>query len=197
LSWVLLRGRCRDCSEPISARYPLIEAVTAALFVAVVLVDGFGPRLLLDLPFVAMLVAVAAIDIDRRIVPNRIVVPAAAWAILVTFLVDRPALAESLIAGAGAFCFLLLVALLYPAGMGMGDVKLAGTIGLFLGLSVVPALLVAFLAGSLVGLALIAREGSAARKRALPFAPFLALGAVAGLFAGPQLIALYSAQFLA
>ena len=123
--------------------------------------------------------------------------PAAVYAVAALALIDPAALPEHLIAGAAGFAFFLLVALAYPAGMGMGDVKLAGTMGLFLGLSILPALLIAFAAGAAVGVALIIRHGSSARKQALPFAPFLALGGFAGLLVGPQLIALYAAQFLA
>jgi leader peptidase (prepilin peptidase) / N-methyltransferase len=197
LSWLVLRGRCRDCGARISARYPLVEALTAGLFVAVVLTRGFDVDLLLELPFVAMLVAVAAIDLDHRIVPNRILAPAAVWAVAVAALIDPGSLPERLIAGGAAFLLLLVAALARPGGMGMGDVKLAGVMGLFLGAAVAPALLAAFLAGSLVGLALIARQGAAARKRALPFAPFLALGGLVGLLAGPELIALYASTFVA
>ena len=111
-------------------------------------------------------------------------------------LVDRADCAENLIAGAGAFTFLLLAVLAYPRGMGMGDVKLAGAMGLYLGLSVIPALLIAFLAGAVVGLAIIAREGAAARKKAVPFGLFLALGGIVALLAGPELIELYEDNFL-
>ena len=86
--------------------------------------------------------------------------------------------------------------LAYPRGMGMGDVKLAGAMGLYLGLSVIPALLMAFLSGSLVGLVIIAREGAAARKKAVPFGVFLALGGIVGVLAGPELIDLYEDNFL-
>jgi len=90
----------------------------------------------------------------------------------------------------------LLAALAYPGGMGMGDVKLAGVMGLYLGLSVVPALFIAFLAGTAVGVARIAREGGGARKSGVPFAPFLALGGLVALLAGPELIDLYEDNFL-
>ena len=95
---------------------------------------------------------------------------------------DLPELA---IAGTGAFTFLLVAALIRPGGMGMGDVKLAGVMGLYLGLSVIPALLVAFLSGSVVGIAMMARGGIGERKSAVPFAPFLALGGIVALLAGP------------
>jgi leader peptidase (prepilin peptidase)/N-methyltransferase len=196
LSWLALRGRCRTCGEPISRRYPLTEALTAVAFAAVVLTRGFHESLVLALPFAAVLIAVASIDLEHRIVPNKILAPAAIWAMGAGCLVDLQGMPERLGAGAGAFLFLLVAALAYPAGMGMGDVKLAGVMGLFLGLSVVPALLAAFLAGTLVGLGVMAREGAGARKRAVPFAPFLALGGLVGLLAGPELIGLYADRFL-
>ena len=196
LSWLLLRGRCRHCSAGISARYPLIELVTAVVFAAIVLVRGIRPELALELPFAAMLIAVAGIDLEHRIVPNKILLPAAVWGVGVMAFVSPEALPEALIAAASAFTFLLLAALAYPGGMGMGDVKLAGVMGLYLGLSVVPAMLMAFLAGSLVGVAMLVRHGAAARKKAVPFAPFLALGSVAGLLAGSELIDLYARTLL-
>ena len=195
-SWLVLRGRCRFCHVSISARYPAVELLTAVVFAAVVLARGADWSLVLDLPFAAMLIAVAAIDLEHRIVPNKILLPMAVWGVGASALVRPDALPELLIAGAAAFAALLLAAVAYPAGMGMGDVKLAGVMGLYLGLSVVPALLLAFAGGALVGIAIIARHGSAGRKMGVPFAPFMALGALAGLLAGPELIDLYVSNFL-
>ena len=196
VSWLLLRGRCRHCRTRISARYPAVELFTALAFAAVVAVRGADDDLLLELPFVAALIALAAIDLDHRILPNAIVYPLAAWGIAACLLVDRADLLEHLIAGAGAFTALLLVVLAYPAGMGVGDVKLAGVMGIYLGLSVLPAMLIAFFTGTLVGLVLIAREGASARKMAVPFGVFLAIGGIAGVLAGPELIELYDDRFL-
>jgi leader peptidase (prepilin peptidase)/N-methyltransferase len=196
LSWIVLRGRCRHCKAQISARYPAVELVTGIVFALVALARGPEPELLLDLPFAAMLIAVANIDLEHRIVPNRILAPMVVWAVAASALVQPDKLPELLIAGASAFTFLLLAAVAYPAGMGMGDVKLAGVMGLYLGLSVAPAMLIAFLAGSLVGIAMMLRHGSGARKKGVPFAPFLALGALVGLIAGPELIDLYANTFL-
>jgi leader peptidase (prepilin peptidase)/N-methyltransferase len=196
LSWLLLRGRCRDCKARISPRYPAIELLTAVAFVAIALARGFDEDLLLELPFAAMLIAVAGIDLEHRIVPNRILLPAAVYGIAVSALVRPGELPELLIAGGGAFLFFLLAAVAYPAGMGMGDVKLAGVMGLYLGLSVVPALLVAFLSGTLVGVAILLRHGTGGRKRGVPFAPFLALGGLVGLLVGPELVELYADTFL-
>src|ERR687889_2063066 len=162
VSWLLLRGRCRNCGMRIAPRYPLVELATAIAFAAVVAARGFDDDLILELPFVAALIALAAIDFDHRLLPNKIVYPMAAYGVIATLLVDSGDLAENLIAGAGAFLFLLLAVLAYPRGMGMGDVKLAGAMGLYLGVSVIPALLTAFLTGTVFGLAVIAREGAQA-----------------------------------
>lgn len=196
LSWALLRGRCRHCAAPIAVRYPAVELLGAVAFLAVVAVEGVEPELALALPFVAVLIAVGGIDLEHRIVPNKILLPAAIWAVAGWAVVDPAFLPEALGAGAGAFLLLLLAAVAYPAGMGMGDVKLAGVIGLYLGLAVIPALLVAFAAGALVGFAIMAREGAGARKKGVPFAPFLALGGIVGVLAGNELVALYSDRFL-
>jgi leader peptidase (prepilin peptidase) / N-methyltransferase len=196
VSWLALRGRCRHCGTPISPRYPLVELLTALAFATVVAVRGFDSGLVLELPFVACLIALAGIDYDHKLLPNRIVYPMAAYGLVATLLVDRDDLVENLIAGAGGFLFLFAALVAYPRGMGMGDVKLAGTMGLYLGLSIIPSLLIAFLAGSLVGLAIIAREGTQARKKAIPFGVFLALGGMAGVVAGPELIELYEDNFL-
>ncbi len=196
VSWVVLGGRCRTCGTAISGRYPLVELLTALLFVSVALIRGFHDDLLLQLPFVALLIACAAIDIEHRILPNKLLLPGAVWAAVAAALVMRPELPELAIAGAAGFGALLLIALIQPRGMGMGDVKLTGMMGLYLGSSLIPALLVAFLAGSVAGAAVMVREGSGARKKAVPFGPFLALGGIAGLLAGPELIDAYRSAFL-
>ena len=195
LSWIFLRGRCRSCSQRISPRYPLVELTTAALFAAVVVARGPSDDLAVLLPFAAMLIAVADIDLEHRIVPNAILLPMAVYGVAASAVVRTDMLPELLAAGAAAFTLLLVAALVHPAGMGMGDVKLAGVMGLYLGASVAPALLVAFLSGSLAGVAIMVRHGAGGRKRGVPFAPFLALGAVVALFAGPQLVDLYLQHF--
>jgi leader peptidase (prepilin peptidase)/N-methyltransferase len=196
LSWLFLRGRCRNCSTRISARYPLVELLTGVLFAALAVSNGLNDDLVVLLPFAAMLIAVADIDLEHRIVPNKIVVPMAIYGVAASAVVRTDMLPELLIAGAAAFTFLLLAALIHPAGMGMGDVKLAGVMGLYLGASIAPAMLVAFLTGSVVGIAVMLRHGAGGRKKGVPFAPFLAFGAIVALFAGPQLIHLYTHHFL-
>jgi leader peptidase (prepilin peptidase) / N-methyltransferase len=196
LSWLVLRGRCRHCKAQISPRYPAVELVTGIVFAIVALARGPEPELLLDLPFAAMLIAVADIDLEHRIVPNRILAPMAVWAIAASAVVRPDKLPELVTAGAAAFAFLLLAALVHPGGMGMGDVKLAGVMGLYLGLSVAPAMLIAFFAGSIVGIGIMLRHGAAARTRGVPFGPFLALGGLVALVAGHDLVHLYAQTFL-
>ena len=196
ISWLVLRGRCRSCAAPISPRYPLVEALTGAAFVGVALTRGVNDDLAVWLPFAAMLIAVAGIDLDHRIIPNKILLPAAIWGLAATIAFRPDNVDDALIAGGIAFGALLLAALAYPAGMGMGDVKLAGVMGIYLGSSVAPAMLVAFITGSLVGLLIIAREGRDARKKGVPFGPFLAVGGLVGIFAGPELVDVYVDHFL-
>jgi leader peptidase (prepilin peptidase)/N-methyltransferase len=192
LSWLLLRGRCRDCSTPISARYPLVEALTAGLAAAVVLTNEGLHDILLGLVLVALLVPIALIDLDHRIIPNRLTALGALAALAIGAATDLGGVPQQLIAGAAATAFLLLPALARPGGMGMGDVKLAGMLGLFLGREVTVALLVALLAGTAVGIAVIARKGAQeGRRTAIPFGPFLALGGVVALLAEPAIVDAY------
>jgi leader peptidase (prepilin peptidase) / N-methyltransferase len=192
IGWLLLRGRCRACRAPISARYPITEALTAALAVAVVLLRHSVHDIALGLVLVLILVPIAMIDLDHRIVPNKITLPAAVAALGIGLATRPSGVPDQLLAGAAAGGFLLVFALAYPRGMGMGDVKLAGVLGLFLGASVAVALLVGVLAGTVVGGTIMARVGVAqGRKTAVPFGPFLAFGGVVALLAGPSILHWY------
>jgi leader peptidase (prepilin peptidase)/N-methyltransferase len=196
LSWLALRGRARCCGASISARYPLTELSLGVLYAATALIlPGGAGQLALGLVFVTMLVAITVTDLERRVIPNKILLVAAIVGVAIAAVTDPGSLPERGIAAAAAGGLLFAAALAYPSGMGLGDVKLAATMGLFLGRDVAPAILVALLAGSLVGLAMIARHGAAARKRAIPFGPFLALGGVVGLFAGDELVDWYLGTF--
>jgi leader peptidase (prepilin peptidase)/N-methyltransferase len=196
LSWLALRGRARCCGARISPRYPLTELATGLLYAATALVLwGDAGEVVLGLAFVTMLVAVTLTDLERRIIPNKVLIVGAAAALAIVAITDPSSLPERAIAAVAAGGLLLAAALAYPRGMGLGDVKLAATMGLFLGRDVGPAILVALLAGSLVGLAMIARHGAAARKRAIPFGPFLAFGGVIGLLAGDEMIEWYLGTF--
>ena len=210
VSWVMLRGRCRYCGTSISIRYPAAELLTAVVWIVAVArreqlappgtpADGITWQLLAFLPFLWVLVALSLIDLEHKILPNRIVYPSVLVA--VPLLAVAAALGPGLdpwlrallgsLAGAGGF---LVVALISPAGMGMGDVKLAGLIGLFLGYLGWGRLAVGFFAsfalGAVSGIVLML-AGRAGRKTAIPFGPFMALGALISALAGETLLDLY------
>ena len=190
--WLLLRGRCRECRTEISARYPVVEALTAALAVAVVLVKYSGHDVALGLVLVGVLVPIALIDLEHRVIPNKLTAPAAGAAIAIGLVLNPAGVPEQLIAGAAAAAFLLVFVLAYPRGMGMGDVKLAGVLGLFLGRSVAVAILAGVLLGTVVGAVVMARVGvKQGRKTAVPFGPFMAVGGVVALLAGPAIVHWY------
>ncbi|HUC00609.1 MAG TPA: prepilin peptidase [Solirubrobacterales bacterium] len=192
VSWLVLRARARCCGAPISPRYPLTELCVGLLFAATVIVKWDDPAVIaIDFVFVTMLAAITLTDLEQRIIPNRILLAGAILCVLIAAPTDPGGLPERAIAAAAAGGLLFLVALAYPQGMGLGDVKLSATMGLFLGRAVAPAILFALLAGSIVGIALILRHGAEARKMAIPFGPFLALGGVFAMLAGDQLIDLY------
>jgi leader peptidase (prepilin peptidase)/N-methyltransferase len=189
LSYAWLRGRCRACGARIPLRYPAVELATALLVAGCVVRFGLSLDALVAAFVCAALVAVSATDLEHRIVPNRIVLPAAAVTLAAqTALHPSP---EWAIGAAGASAFLLVAALVYPAGMGMGDVKLALLMGAALGRVVPVALMVGMLAALLPSAVLFARHGAGARKMGIPLAPFLALGTVVGLFAGHALLDAY------
>jgi len=196
LSWVFLGGRARCCGVRISPRYPLAELTLALLYAATVAVFwGDAAEVALGLVLVTLLVAVTLTDLEQRLIPDRILIVAAGLAVAIVALSDPGGLPVRLASAAAAGGLLFAAALAYPRGMGLGDVKLAATMGLLLGRNVAPALLVALLAGSLFGLAVIARHGAEARKWAIPFGPFLAFGGVVGLLAGDQLVDWYLGAF--
>jgi leader peptidase (prepilin peptidase) / N-methyltransferase len=193
VSYALLRGRCRGCDGRIPLRYPAVELATALLVAACVLAFGLTLAALVAAFFCAVLVTVSATDLEHRIIPNRVVLPGAVVVLVAqTLLHPSP---EWALAALGAAGFLLLAALAYPAGMGMGDVKLALLMGAMLGRSVPVALMAGMLLALVPSIVLLARHGSAARKMGIPFGPFLALGSLVALFAGDAVLDAYLSRF--
>ncbi|MFP5377618.1 MAG: prepilin peptidase [Acidimicrobiia bacterium] len=199
LSWLALRGRCRSCGERISARYPLVEITTAVLFALTALRLGVDPALPAFLVFVAALVAITPIDLELRIVPNRIVYPTLFVSVPLLLLAaavdgDWASAREAAIGGVAAFAMFFVLWYVSPRGMGYGDVRLSGVIGMFLGWlglwEVALGLFLAFLSASVIGVGLMA-AGRKGRKDAIPFGPFLALGAVVAVLAGDPLLRWY------
>jgi leader peptidase (prepilin peptidase) / N-methyltransferase len=188
-SYLVLRGRCRACGVHIPLRYPAVELVAGLLFAACFWKFGLSGDAAVGAFFCLTLVAVSATDLEHRIIPNRIVVPAGLIVLAAnTALHPSPRWAIAAFAASG---FLFAAALAYPAGMGMGDVKLAFLMGAALGTPVAPAMFIGMVSALVPGLYLIARHGKKARKMGVPFGPFLALGSVVALFAGPWLVHAY------
>jgi leader peptidase (prepilin peptidase) / N-methyltransferase len=190
LGWLVLGGKCRDCGTRISVRYPLVEGITGIAFALAFWRLGFTWSLAVAWAFIAAMVAIAFIDYDHMIIPNRIVLPGALLGLMASVALHPQRwwvyLAGSL--GAGAFMFLLIM--LWPGGMGAGDMKMALFMGAVLGSYVVVALFAAFLLGSLVGVfMLVVRRRS--RKQKIPFGPYLALGAVLAVLVGNNLLSAY------
>jgi leader peptidase (prepilin peptidase)/N-methyltransferase len=193
VSWLVLRGRCRACGARISLLYPAVELATAGLVAGCFVAFGLSGKAVVAAFFCIVLVVLSAIDLTHRIVPNRIVLPAA-LAVLVAQTALEPS-PEWALGALGASGFLFVAALAYPAGMGMGDVKLALLLGAMLGRLVAVGLMVGMVAALVPSVVLLARHGAAARKMGIPFAPFLALGAIVALFAGHPLLDAYLSTF--
>jgi leader peptidase (prepilin peptidase)/N-methyltransferase len=189
LSYALLRGRCRRCGSRIPPRDLAIELTTALLLAGCVLAFGFTLKAAAAAIACGALVVVTATDLERRVVPNRVVLPAAA-AVLALQTVSHPS-PEWALGALGAAGFLFLAVVAYPGGMGMGDVKLALLIGALLGRTAAVALMLGLLLALVPSAVLLARHGLGARRLAIPFAPFLAVGTVVALFAGERILHAY------
>lgn len=217
VSWLLLRGRCRDCREPISARYPLVEAIVGALFIVVALwrwpllagaqgAEGIVAQFVILVAFLylaAISVVLALIDLDTHRLPNSIVLPAYVVG-LVTFGAsavldgDVTPFLTALAGAAAAFALYLVIVLIAPGGMGLGDVKLAGVVGLFLGSlgwgPLVVGVFAAFILGGLFGVALMLFR-RAGRRSGIPFGPWMLAGLWVGALAGETITAAYLGLF--
>jgi leader peptidase (prepilin peptidase)/N-methyltransferase len=219
LSWMLLRGRCRDCAAPISVRYPVVELGTAVFFALVAwwLVSGYVASgdlrtsaaiaallaLVAYLYLAAISVALTLIDLDTHTLPNKIVLPAYAVGIALLgasalFAADYGRLLSAGVGMASLWLLYLAAALLYPGGMGLGDVKLAGVLGLFLGWlgwgSLFVGAFAAFILGGVFALVLLATK-RVTRKGGIPFGPWMLAGAWVGILAGESVWRWYLALF--
>lgn len=199
LGWLLLRGKCRDCGLPISIRYPLVEAGTAALYAAMAWRFGFQAVLPAYLYLAAIGIALALIDLDTKKLPNVLTQPS--WVVCAVLLTVAAAVEGSWdqllraalgAAALGAFYFVLWF--VYPGGMGYGDVRLAPTLGAYLGWvswgAVAVGAFTGFLYGGIVGV-LVISLGKGGRKTKVPFGPFMIVGALTGIFFGPDLAHAY------
>lgn len=204
LSWLLLRARCRDCHEPISAQYPLVELVTGLLFVLVFVRFGLTWELPAYLYAASIGVALAVIDLKVHRLPNAIVLPSYGVVSLLLLVAaagtgDWDSLLRAGIAGAGLYALYFLMCVAYPAGMGFGDVKLSALVGAYLGWVGWGALAVgafsAFLLGGLFSVLLMVL-GRAGRKSGIPFGPWMLLGAACGIAVGESVWSAYLGTFM-
>jgi leader peptidase (prepilin peptidase) / N-methyltransferase len=195
LSFLALRGACRACGAAISWRYPIVESLTALLFAAAAWRSASVVELIVTSVFLAALVAVAGIDLEHQIIPDRITVPGIVVGFLTTFLGTRASWLDSLVGIVAAGGILLAVVILSGGGMGGGDVKLAAMMGAFLGYKLaLLALLLAVVLGGVVALVLLC-TGIRRRKDPIPFGPFLAAAAVAATLWGETILSWYLSAF--
>jgi leader peptidase (prepilin peptidase)/N-methyltransferase len=190
LSYVLLRGRCRSCKTRISPRYPLVEALTGALFAGAAYEFGLSLELLSALGLIFTLVALAGTDLEHRLLPNVVVGPAALVGFALSVLESPERWWVYLVSALAMAGGLFALALAYPGGMGMGDVKMGGMLGAFLGPYAALAVFLGALCGAFTG-GLLMAAGKMHRRHALPFGVFMALGGIVTLFVGPELWGLY------
>ena len=193
VSWLALRGKCKGCGEKIGVVYPAVELVTALLIAASFFAFGWSGTAFVAAFFCATLVVISATDLSHRIVPNVVVLPATV-VVLVAMTALHPSV-EWALGAFGASLFFFIAAVAHPKGLGMGDVKLALLLGAMLGRTVPVALMIGMLSALVPSIVLFARHGAAARKMKIPFAPFLALGGIVGLFFGDDLLDAYLNAF--
>jgi leader peptidase (prepilin peptidase) / N-methyltransferase len=189
VTYIALRGKCRQCRSNISIQYPLVELLTGISFVLVYLKFGLSWLLLSKLVFIILLIVIGIIDLEHMIIPNTIVVFGSLLGLAFTFLPGSPSLVLALVSGLGASLFFLLI--WFFKGMGMGDVKLAFMLGLFLGCpNITISIFLAALLGSVSGIILISLKGGS-RKTPVPFGLFLAIGSIITVFYGQEIVTWY------
>jgi len=197
LSYFVLRGRCRACGKTISPRYPLVETLSGLLFVSVVIRFGIQPATVVLALFSWALLVITFIDLDHRIIPDVLSLPGIVLGLAYSLAPGFPRPVDSALGVAAGAGFLLLILYAYEKimgeeGMGLGDVKLLGMIGAFLGWQALPVtIMVSSLTGSVVGVGYALVKGEPVRKFPVPFGPFLALGALVHLFFGVQILQWY------
>jgi len=195
LSYAWLRGRCRFCGAAIPWRIVAIEAGTGAVFAGLFWHYGLTVELVVLLSYTCLMLLILIIDLEHHLILNRVVYPAMAAALLISYMNGSPGVISSLIGGAAGFLILFLVALAFRGGMGWGDVKMAGLMGLMLGWpNILLALFLAVVAGGLVAVILWAAR-LRRRRQAIPFGPFLALATLASLIWGQPILAFYGNLF--
>ena len=192
LSYLMLGGRCRSCGARIDARYPAVEALSGVLFAAAAYEFRLGYALISALVLISALISLAGTDLEHRLLPNAIVGPAALIGFVLSVLASPERWWLYLLSAGAVAGGLLLLALLYPGGMGMGDVKMGGMLGAFLGPYAALAVFLGALCGALTG-GLLMAAGKMRRRSALPFGVFMAFGGVLALFVGPELWQFYLA----
>ena len=190
LSFIILKGRCRYCKNKIPVTSLLVEILTALLFLANYIFFGLTIRTVTGIIFCSVLIVISFIDIGFRIIPNVIVLPFTLIGLALNIFFKLSIWWMPLAFSLGAFLFMLIIHLIYPKGMGMGDVKLSLMVGAFLVRNVITALFLGFLAGSIYGLSFIAiKKGKL--KQAIPFGPFISIGSIVALFYGGNILKWY------
>ncbi len=190
LSYLILKGRCRYCKVKIPITSLIVEILTSLLFLANYIFFGLSINTIIGILLCSVLIVISFIDINFRIIPNVIVLPFTLVGLALNILLEPSKWWMPLAFSSGAFLFMLIIHLIYPRGMGMGDVKLSLMIGAFIIRGAIPALFLGFLAGSIYGVALITVK-KRKLKQAIPFGPFISLGSIISLFCGNNILKWY------
>lgn len=201
ISFLVLRGRCANCHEPISWRYPIVELLTGLWFLLLFIQSQEPPQIALGLFFGSSLIALAFIDLENGILPDKITLPSAILIIILRAFIEPAALWKYLVFGLGAAVFLLLLnaislAIFGKEGIFGGDIKISAYIGFALGANVIPAMFLGFISGALAGVLIMTRRKSIKDAGYMPFGPYLAFGAMAAYLWGPRLIDWYLGSIL-
>ncbi len=193
ISYLILKGRCRNCKVRISYKTFIIEILTGLLFVLNYFFFGLSIQTIIGIIFCSVLIAVSFIDIDLRIIPNVIVIPFTIVGLALNIYLNPIKWWMPLAFSAGAFIFMLLINLIYPKGMGMGDVKLSLMVGAFLVKGVIAGLFIGFLVGAIFGIAVIIKKRK--MRQTIPFGPFISIGSITALFWGDNILKWYTSFF--